>query len=98
MAKASDTKKKKSTSSSASSRKKSTGSTKQAATRQPRRREILALIFFFIAVFLAVGLFVPEGTVIIFGTDLVKTLVGFGFWLTIPAFLFSALRRKHTGR
>ena len=97
------TRKKTSGSATGKSAPRSGGSAKKQAPppepNPPRRREILGLLFFFAAVFLVIGYFNNEGSIIVFGTDLIKTLVGWGFWLTAPAFLFcAAILVFHHGR
>ena len=103
MAQTTKSKKKKTTgSSSAKSLPKSSGTKRQAPpaeTAAPKRREILGLVFFFAAVFLIISFFNSEGALIVLGTDFIKTLVGYGFWLVIPAFLFcSVILLFHHGR
>ena len=89
----------KKTTSAASSAKSSPKKSSSASRRQapppepapPRRREVLGVVFFFIGLFIVISYFNTEGALIVFGSDLIKTLVGYGFWLTAPAFLFSAI-------
>ena len=70
-----------------------------AEPHPPRRREILALLFFLSAIYLLIGYFRQEGAIIVFGTDLIKSLIGYGFWLTAPALLFCAvILAFHHGR
>ncbi len=65
----------------------------------PIRREVCAFIFLFLALFAAVGVFNTEGAFIAFFTNLIKGLLGWGFWLSVPAFLLSAyIMGFHKGR
>ena len=65
----------------------------------PVRREVCAFIFLFLALFAAVGVFNTEGAFIAFFTNLIKGLLGWGFWLSVPAFLLSAyIMGFHKGR
>ena len=102
MASSSTSKKKKTTSTvkkpeNAASRTRKTDAPEDYAP--PRRREIAGVLFFFAAVFLIIGIFRHEGAVIIFGTGLIKSLVGYGFYITAPAFLLiAAILLFHHGR
>ncbi len=94
MAQSTKSNKKKSSGAAAKSAPKASGAKKQAPPPEPappRRREILGIVFFFAAVFLIISFFNSEGALIVFGTNLIKSLVGYGFWLTAPAFLFCAV-------
>ena len=87
-------KKKTSGKTAAKSAPKSSGTKRQAPPPEPappRRREILGIVFFFAAVFLIISFFNSEGALIVLGTDFIKSLVGYGFWLAAPAFLFCAV-------
>ena len=65
----------------------------------PIRREVCAFVFLFLAVFTAVGMFNTDGAFIAYFTGLVKGLLGWGFWLVAPAFLFAAvILGFHKGR
>ena len=65
----------------------------------PIRREVCAFVFLFLAVFTAVGTFNTDGAFISFFTDGIKGLLGWGFWLVAPAFLFAAvILGFHKGR
>ena len=65
----------------------------------PIRREAGAFVFLFLAVFTAVGMFNTDGAFIAYFTGLVKGLLGWGFWLVAPAFLFTAvILGFHKGR
>lgn len=65
----------------------------------PIRREVCAFVFLFLAVFTAVGIFNTDGAFIAFFTDFAKGLLGWGFWLVVPAFLLSAyILGFHKGR
>ena len=56
----------------------------------PINREVTAFVFLFVAVFLIISYFNTDGAVIKFAANLIKGLIGWGFWLTAPAFLMSA--------
>jgi len=62
-----------------------------SAPAAPHRREIAAFVFLFAAIFLVISYFNRDGDVIVFVTDLFKGLIGWGFWVTAPAFLIVAL-------
>ena len=65
----------------------------------PHRREIGAFVFLFAAVFLIISYFNSDGAVIVFVTDLFKGLIGWGFWLTAPAFfVIACILGFHRGR
>lgn len=103
MAQTTKSKKKKTTGSSAAkSSPKSSGAKRQTPSPEPaapKRREILGLVFFFIAVFLIISFINTEGALIVLGTNFIKSLVGYGFWLAAPAFLFCAvILMFHHGR
>ncbi len=102
MAQTTKSKKKKTSASSASKSSKSSVSKRQAPAPEPappRRREILGFLFLFFAVFLIISFFNSEGALIVLGTNFIRTLVGYGFWLVIPAFLFcSVILLFHHGR
>ena len=86
---------KKSGSSKSSSSSKKSG--KQTASQPPQepvvpiRREVGAVIFLFLAVFVTISYFRSEGSFIMFFANLLKGLVGWGYWLTAPAFLLTAI-------
>lgn len=58
---------------------------------RPIRREVSALIFLFLAVFMVISHFNSDGSFIVFFANLIKGLVGWGFWCYVPAFLVAAL-------
>ena len=58
---------------------------------QPVRRELTGLLFLLLAAFVGIGLFNDEGTVIVYVSNFIKGMVGWGFWLAGPVFLFIAL-------
>ena len=62
-----------------------------AEPKPPRRREVLGVLFLILGIFLIIGYFTNEGSVIVFSSGLIKSLIGYGFWLTAPALLFSAV-------
>ncbi len=53
----------------------------------PIRRELGGVLFFFLAVFIGVSYFRNEGAFIQFFSNWVQGMVGWGYWLTVPAFL-----------
>lgn len=61
------------------------------APAPPIRREVSAVIFLFLAVFLVISHYNTEGKFIVFFAKLVQGLVGWGFWVTVPAFLMVAI-------
>ncbi len=96
----------KKSSSSTTGAKKSTTTTKKSASKPkkaaapvtppeppapPIRREVSAVVCLFLAVFLVISHFNTDGKFIVFFANLVKGLVGWGFWVTIPAFLMAAI-------
>ena len=58
---------------------------------QPIRRELTGLLFLVLAACIGISLFNTEGTVIVFVSSFIKGMVGWGFWLAGPIFLFIAL-------
>ncbi|MDO4972929.1 MAG: DNA translocase FtsK [Eubacteriales bacterium] len=58
---------------------------------QPIHRELTGLLFLLLAVFLGISLFNNEGTLIVYVSNFIKGMVGWGFWLAVPVFLFIAL-------
>ena len=58
---------------------------------QPIRRELTGLVFVLLAAFVLISLFNTDGAVIVFVANLLKGMVGWGFWLCAPVFLFCAL-------
>ena len=57
----------------------------------PIRRELGAVVFLFLAVFVVISHYNADGKFIVFFANLIKGLVGWGFWLTMPAFLMAAI-------
>ena len=100
--------KKKSTTSKKSGGKSSSSakkSGKQTASQPPQepvvpiRREVGAVIFLFLAVFVAISYFRSEGSFIMFFANLLKGLVGWGYWLSAASFLLTAfILGFHKGR
>ena len=85
---------------SSSSRAKS-GSRKSppASKSRPIRRELGGVACFLLAIFTAFGYFNTEGIFIHWFCNLVKGLLGYGFWLTPPALLLGAyILAFHRGR
>ena len=65
----------------------------------PIRRELCAVLFLFLAVFITISYFKPEGSFILFFADLLKGLVGWGYWLCAAVFLLVAvILGFHRGR
>ena len=65
----------------------------------PIRRELCAVLFLFLAVFITISYFKPEGSFILFFANLIKGLVGWGYWLCAAAFLLVAvILGFHRGR
>ncbi len=66
---------------------------------KPIRREVGAAVCLFLALFAALGYFGLDGFFITFLSDLIKGLVGYGYWLAPPALLLSAyILAFHRGR
>ena len=61
-----------------------------APAAPPIRREVCALVFLFLAVFMIISHFNSDGKFIVYFSTLIKGLVGWGFWLYVPAFLIAA--------
>ena len=65
----------------------------------PIRRELTGFVFLCLAVFVIIGLFNDDGTVINFLCRFIKGMVGWGFFATAPVFLFiAAILFFHHGR
>lgn len=65
----------------------------------PVRREFGAVIFLFLGLFVGISYFRPEGSFILFFSNLVMGLVGWGYWVTAPAFiLIAVILAFHRGR
>ena len=65
----------------------------------PIRRELGGVIFFLLSIFILVGYFHNEGAFIQFFSNLLRGLVGWGYWLTAPVFLVIAfILFLHRGR
>lgn len=68
-------------------------STKKAQPTQPPepvvpvRREMAAVVFLFLAIFVGISYFKNEGAFVLFFSNLIKGLVGWGYWITPPVFL-----------
>lgn len=99
--------KKKSTTSKSSSKSKTAAkkSSKPVDTAPPQepvvpiRREVCAVLFLFLAVFITISYFKPEGSFILFFANLLKGLVGWGYWLCAAVFLMVAvILGFHRGR
>ncbi|MGI5977808.1 MAG: DNA translocase FtsK [Candidatus Limivicinus sp.] len=96
---------KKSTKKTSTAAKKSTGRKKAepavppSPPAPPIRREVTAVVFLFLAVFLIISHYNSDGSFIVFFSKLVKGLVGWGFWVTVPAFIVvSFILGFHRGR
>lgn len=101
MAKSKTASTKKSTKSTA--KKKSSGKAKNTAEPMtqppPIRRELAAVVFLFLGALCIISYFNTEGTFVVFFANLVKGLIGWGFWLTAPVFLLTAyILGFHRGR
>ena len=57
----------------------------------PIRRELGAVVFLFLAVFVVISHYNEDGKFIVFFSNLIKGLIGWGFWVTVPAFLMAAV-------
>lgn len=65
----------------------------------PIRREIWGAVSAFLAVFMLISYFNTEGAFIAFFANLIKGLVGWGFWMAVPAFFVVAyILFTHKGR
>ena len=65
----------------------------------PIRREIWGVVFTFLAVFMVISYFNTDGAFVAFFANLLKGLVGWGFWIAVPAFLVVAfILFTHKGR
>lgn len=65
----------------------------------PIRREVGAVLSLFLALFVGISYFMNEGAFILFFSNLIKGLVGWGYWLTAPVFLLIAvILGFHRGR
>ena len=81
-------------------KKKTSSSKKTSAKAQPTqppdpvvpvRREVGAVLSLFLALFVGISYFMNEGAFILFFSDLIKGLIGWGYWLTAPVFLLVAI-------
>ena len=89
-------------------KKKTSSSKKTSAKAQPTqppdpvvpvRREIGAVLSLFLALFVGISYFMNEGAFILFFSNLIKGLIGWGYWLTAPVFLLIAvILGFHRGR
>lgn len=65
----------------------------------PIRRELGAVAFLFLSLFVFISYFKPDGAFILFFSNLMKGLVGWGYWLIAPVFLLAAgILAFHKGR
>ena len=65
----------------------------------PIRRELGAVLFLFLALFIGISYFRNEGAFVLFFSNLIKGLVGWGYWVTVPAFLLASfILFFHQGR
>lgn len=53
---------------------------------RPIHREVSGVVFLFLAVFMVIACFNTDGAFIAFFANLVKGLIGWGFWLTAAGF------------
>lgn len=73
--------------------------TPPAPPAPPIRRELSAIVCLFLAVFLVISHFNSDGKFVVFFSNLVKGLLGWGFWVMIPALLMCAvILAFHKGR
>ena len=81
-------------------KKKTSSSKKTSAKAQPTqppdpvvpvRREVGAVLSLFLALFVGISYFMNEGAFILFFSNLIKGLIGWGYWLTAPVFLLVAI-------
>ncbi|MBR4310267.1 MAG: hypothetical protein IKT79_04490, partial [Akkermansia sp.] len=56
----------------------------------PVRREMTAVVFLFLAIFIGISYFRSEGAFVLFFSNLIKGLIGWGYWLVAPMFLVIA--------
>ena len=65
----------------------------------PIRRELGAVLFLFLALFTGISYFRDEGAFVQFFSHLIKGLVGWGYWVAVPAFLVASfILFFHQGR
>ena len=65
----------------------------------PIRREVAAVVYLFLAIFIGISYFKNEGAFVLFFSNLIKGLCGWGYWLTAPVFLvISFVLFFHKGR
>ena len=86
----------KKTSTGSTKKKQTTSSTRTAggppaAPPRPIRRELTGVVFLFLAVFVVISYFNSEGKFISYFSNLLKGLLGWGFWITAPVFLIAAI-------
>lgn len=89
-------------------KKKTSSSKKTSAKAQPTqppdpvvpvRREVGAVLSLFLALFVGISYFMNEGAFILFFSNLIKGLIGWGYWLTAPVFLLvTIILGFHRGR
>jgi len=95
---------KKTSSKSKTSSTKKKSSSKAQVTQAPEpvvpvRREMAAVIFLFLAIFVGISYFKNEGAFVLFFSNLIKGLCGWGYWLTAPMFIvISFILFFHRGR
>ena len=66
---------------------------------QPYNRELLGVVFLLLAVFVVIGFFSTDGALIAFLANFVRGMVGWGFWICAPVFLFvSVVLFFHNGQ
>ncbi len=75
------------------------GARKSTPASRPIRREVGAAVCLFLALFAALGYFGLDGVFITVLSDVIKGLVGYGYWLAPPALLLGAyILAFHRGR
>ncbi len=58
---------------------------------RPIRRELTGFVFLCLAAFVVISFFNSDGEFISYFANLLKGLIGWGFWITAPAFLIAAI-------
>lgn len=75
---------------SSTTKKKTSGRTQTTQPPEPVvpvRREMAAVVFLFLAIFVGISYFKNEGAFVLFFSNLIKGLCGWGYWLVPPIFL-----------
>lgn len=65
----------------------------------PIRREVWGVVCAFLAIFMLISYFNTDGAFIAFFANLIKGLIGWGFWMAVPAFfVMSYILFTHKGK